>query len=273
MFMQRIFFFLRASVVCGAVFLGASALPAVAAEGSSATKSSSSENFDPRDFTGVWMTNHRGTRGYRGMGMDGDMPARTPWGEAKFKTTITGRSSSARPGVPPANGNDPIMKCNPYGIPRLLFYTHPVEFFQVPGRLLMFFEGQRTLREIWMDGRPLPEYPEARWLGNSAGKWEGDTLVIDTVGFDDRAWLDQYGNIYSEDMHFQERWRRASKDKLEVTYRIEDPKTYTKPWVSTVKVFERQELPKFQIREEFCVPFDEDFFNENIRDRAGKGVK
>jgi hypothetical protein len=223
--------------------------------------------FDRRDFTGVWQTDHRGTNGYRGMTTEEGIPPRTPSADALFKSRLTGRESKEKAGVPPAFGNDPIMECNPYGFPRILFYTDPVEFFNAPGRLVMFFQGQRVIREVWLDGRELPKDPDPRWLGYSVGKWEGDTLVIDTIGFDDRAWLDQYGNVYSSEMRFQERWRRAERDALEVVYRLEDPKSYTRPWVSTMKTFTRQS--GVELREEFCAPVEEHSFNERVRDPAG----
>jgi len=223
--------------------------------------------FDRRDFTGVWQTDHRGTNGYRGMTTEEGIPPRTPWADALFRSRLTGRESKEKAGVPPAFGNDPIMECNPYGFPRILFYTDPVEFFNAPGRLVMFFQGQRIVREVWMDGRALPKDPDPRWLGYSIGKWDGDTLVIETTGFDDRAWLDQYGNVYSSEMRFQERWRRPERDALEVVYRLEDPKSYTQPWTSTVKTFKRQNGG--ELREEFCAPVEEHSFNERIRDPAG----
>jgi hypothetical protein len=223
--------------------------------------------FDRRDFTGVWQTDHRGTNGYRGMTTEEGIPPRTAWAQGLFQSRMTGRESKEKAGVPPAFGNDPIMECNPYGFPRVLFYTDPVEFFNAPGRLVMFFQGQRVIREVWLDGRELPKDPDPRWLGYSVGKWEGDTLVIDTIGFDDRAWLDQYGNVYSSEMRFQERWRRAERDALEVVYRLEDPKSYTRPWVSTMKTFKRQS--GVELREEFCAPVEEHSFNERVRDPAG----
>jgi hypothetical protein len=103
-------------------------------------------------------------------------------------------------------------------------------------------------------------------MGFSVGHWEGDTLVVDTTGFDERAWLDQYGNVYSGEMRLQERWRRTGRDTLEAVYRLEDPRSYTRPWVSTTKVWKRQAN---EIREELCAPMDEKLFNETIRDPAG----
>jgi hypothetical protein len=235
--------------------------------GAKASAAASAGTFDRRDFTGVWQTDHRGTNGYRGMTTEEGIPPRTPWAETLFRSRLTGRESKEKAGVPPAFGNDPIMECNPYGFPRVLFYTDPVEFFNAPGRIVMFFQGQRIVREVWMDGRELPKDPDPRWLGYSVGKWEGDTLVIDTIGFDDRAWLDQYGNVYSSEMRFQERWSRPERDALQVVYRLDDPKSYTKPWVSTTKTFKRQN--GVEIREEFCAPVEEHSFNERVRDPAG----
>jgi hypothetical protein len=106
--------------------------------------------------------------------------------------------------------------------------------------------------------------------GNSVGRWEGNTLVVNTVGFDDRAWLDQWGNVYSKDMKFEERYTRVDRDTIEAIYRIDDPAIYTAPWVSTKKIWKRQ---AGELREELCAPMDEEFFNETIRDPAGGVIR
>lgn len=93
--------------------------------------------LDPHDFSGVYETNHRGTNGYRGMTTEENIPPRTPWAEQVFRSRLTGRPTKEKPGVAPALGNDPIMACNPYGFPRILFYTNPVEFFHTPDRIPM----------------------------------------------------------------------------------------------------------------------------------------
>jgi hypothetical protein len=184
---------------------------------------------------------------------------------------MVGRPNPQKEAVEPARGNDPIMHCNPKGIPRLLFYTGgQAEFHHVPGRILMEFQSQGSSRHIWMDGRELPKNPDGRWMGYSIGRWEGDTLVVNTIGFDDRAWLDQWGNVYSSEMKFEERYRRVDRDTIESVYRIDDPKTYTRPWISTKKIWKRQ---AGELREELCAPMDEEFFNETIRDPAGGIIK
>ena len=225
------------------------------------------EKFDPHDFSGLWRpATGRSIADSRMMTGWDKVPPRTTWGEQVFQSRITGRPGPQKKAVEPAKGNDPIMTCNPKGIPRLLFYTGgQAQFYHVPDQFLMEFQSQGAIRHIWMDGRELPKNPDGRWMGYSIGRWEGDTLVIDTIGFDDRAWLDQWGNVYSSDMHFQERWRRTDRDTLEAVYRIDDSKTYTRPWISDTKIWKRQ---AGEIREELCAPMDENFFNERVRDPA-----
>ena len=224
--------------------------------------------FDAHDFSGVWLTDHRGTNGFRTMTEEAATPPRTPWAQEVYLSRKTARPHEGKEAVEPAFGNDPIMQCNPKGLVRLFMYTNPAEFVHTPAgnRILMTFQSQGSTRTIWMDGRELPSYPEPRWNGYSVGRWEGDTLVVDTIGFDDRAWLDQYGNVYSTDMRLEERWRRVDRDTLEAVFRIDDPTSYTRPWVSTTKVWKRQ---AYELREEFCAPMDETYFNEVVRDPAG----
>ena len=234
--------------------------------------SSPGERFDARDFSGVWLTDHASTNGVRSMTEEKAIPPRTARGQEVYLSRKTARPHDGKKAVEPAFGNDPIMMCNPKGLLRLFMYTNPAEFLHTAkgDRILMTFQSQGSTRGIWMDGRALPVNPEPRWNGYSVGRWEVDTLVVDTVGFDDRAWLDQYGNVYSSDMRLEERWRRVDRDTLEAVYRIDDPASYTRPWVSTTKVWKRQ---AYELREEFCAPMDELEFNEVVRDPAAGLVR
>jgi hypothetical protein len=226
------------------------------------------EPFDALDFSGVWVTDHQGTNGFRSMTDEDGTPPRTAWAQEVYLSRKTARPHKGKEAVEPAFGNDPIMACNPKGLLRLFMYTDPAEFIHTStgDRILMTFQSQGSTRNIWMDGRALPTAPEPRWNGYSVGRWEDDTLVVDTIGFDDRAWIDQYGNVYSEDMQLEERWRRVGRDTIEAVYRIDDPKSYTRPWVSTTKIYRRQ---AHELREVFCAPMDELYFNAVIRDPAG----
>ncbi len=197
---------------------------------------------DPHDLSGIWTGNPQT--------LSKEPPPMTAWGKEQLNTH---KPSYGPRAVPPVFGNDPTGKCDPLGYPRILFFGRPFEIIQTKDRLPEFVEGGGVLREIWVDVRQLPKDPDPKWLGNTAvGKWEGDTFVVDTVGFDERAWIDRFGNPHSEDMHLQERYHRLDRDTLEVVVTIDDPKTYTKPWVSDKLSY--RSLPNDKIREDFCVP-------------------
>ena len=207
----------------------------------------------------------------------------TVWGEEKFKSyrpsygrELGSADAVAHPeeaigrqrAVPSALGNDPAGECNPSGVPRLLFFPRPIEFVQTPNKVIQFFQWTRAWRDIWMDGRKLPsEPPSSTWYGYSVGKWEGDMFVVDSTGFDDRSWVDHFGYPHSDQMHLQERYRRLDHDTLELVMTIDDPKTYTKAWVSDKLTFRLQANDK--IREDFCVPSEEESFNQGVRNPAG----
>ncbi len=215
-----------------------------------------------RDLSGVWAG--RGTSRVFNEELGVEQPAVfTPWGQAQFDSHKTSRGPRA---VPPALGNDPIGVCDPMGIPRIILYDTPTEFVHAPGRVLQFFERTHKWRTIWTDGRPLPDYDEAAFHGYAIGRWEGDTLVVESTGFDERAWLDQYGSPHSESMRLTERWRRVDRETIELNMTIQDPKTYTKTLVSGTKTFKLQR--NAEIVEEHCVPSEELSFNKRVRNPA-----
>jgi hypothetical protein len=127
-----------------------------------------------------------------------------------------------------------------------------------------------------MVGRQLPENPDLiRWYGYSVGRWEDNTLVVDSNGFDERTWLDHYGYPHSDQMQLQERYTRVDHDTIRLQIIVTDPKIYTRPWMSETKTFKL--VPKeaitrdnwYGLLEEICAPIDEvDSFNKRIRDPA-----
>jgi hypothetical protein len=147
-------------------------------------------------------------------------PPFTPWGKARF--------DAAKPMIGPravaGTENSPSLNCDPDGPPRVLLLPNPFEIVQIPGRVFMFFEEGHIWRTIWADGRPLPKDPDPSWLGYSVGHWEGDTFVVDTIGFNDKLWADPWGDPRSEKMHLTERYRRVNNDTLELQIIIDDPK-------------------------------------------------
>lgn len=144
--------------------------------------------------------------------------------------------------------DDPASYCVP-GMPKLIVLPYPYKIVPVPGMMLMLYEGFTTYRQIFTDGRPLPKDPQPSWLGYSVGKWDGDTFVVDTIGVNDRTWLDNAGRPHSDAMHLTERYRRPDFGHLEVQLTIDDPKAYSKPW--TVNESARL-LPDTDLLEYIC---------------------
>ena len=219
---------------------------------------------DPRDLSGVW-ARQRGV-----LTMSNEAPPMTAWAKAKFDAAKPVYGPRAVPG---GLGNDPVMTCDPLGMPRNLFLEvsiYPMEIIQTPPkRVLQFFEWAHVWREIWTDGRELPKDPDPRWMGYSVGRWEGNEFVVNSLGFDERTWLDHFGNPISGEARFEERYRRVDRDTLELTMTLTDPKAYTKPWISEQKTFRLD--TKHEIEELFCVPSENDAFNKRVRD-PGAGV-
>jgi len=145
---------------------------------------------------------------------------------------------------------DPEGFCLPPGVPRMMYTPYPTEIFQLPERIVFVFEGgAHVWRNIWLDGRPQPKDPNPTYLGYSTGKWEGDTLVVDTIGMNDRTWLDAAGHTHGEKLHVTEKFTRTDSNTLKIEATIDDPDYYTKPW--TVVTFATW-YPNQEILEYIC---------------------
>jgi hypothetical protein len=167
--------------------------------------------------------------------------------------------------------NDPFVRwCDPLGFPRdMLFEMRSVPlgemlgmtFASLPQRVLVLTQFQRTWREIWTDGRALPSNvgtaqkgaPEPRYYGYSVGHWEGDNVfVVDTVGVDDRTWLNKFGYPHTLEGHILERYTRADHDDLRMTMTVDDPKLYVKPFELASSDYKW--LPDQNLGEQLCIP-------------------
>jgi hypothetical protein len=134
--------------------------------------------------------------------------------------------------------DNPDAHCLPMGFMQLHEHVQPRKIVQTPKEMIIMYEGNYGLREIFMDGRPLPANdPQPWWYGYSIGKWEGDTLVVQTVGMRDGGWLDIWGSPFTDAAKITERFRRPTFGKLEIDVTIDDAKAYTKPF--TVRVNHR----------------------------------
>jgi hypothetical protein len=130
--------------------------------------------------------------------------------------------------------DDPHARCLPDTFLRSYGLPHIQKFIQVPGLLVMLDEVNAGYRQVFTDGRPLPEDPVPAWNGYSTARWDGDTLVIDSIGFRDDLWLDMAGSTISEKAKVRERIRRPDYGHLQIEATVDDPKVYTKPWTVTM---------------------------------------
>lgn len=155
-------------------------------------------------------------------------------------------------------GGNPGDRCLPLGIPVNGLVSEPNRIVQSPRMIVIMYESDGTHRQIYTDGRELPkEVSQPAWLGYSAGKWVGDTLIVRTAGFNDKTWLDVSGHPHSEALRVTERYHRRDFGHMDVEMTFDDPEIYTKPF--TIK-FTEELWPDSEIFEYFC--------NENEKDRA-----
>ena len=219
--------------------------------------------FDAHDISGVWSGNPNDLEA-NGTPLNlKAFPPLTPYGEKLFEAD---QSDSAQ-----WNSKDPMNICDPLGWPRWLTYNYGLEFVVLPNRVLQFFEQGHTWRDIWTDGRKLPPNPPIpRYLGYAVGRWEEDTFVVESNGYDDRSWLtnqvQRTGNTkpggypHSDEMRIEERYKRLNYGLLQVTLTIIDPRVYTAPWTTTATI---TLIPNTEIAEHFCVTSDNLYYNES----------
>ena len=151
--------------------------------------------------------------------------------------------------------DNPDAHCLPIGVMQLHTHGQPRKMVQTPGVTVIMYEANSGLRQIFTDGRPLPKDAEPWWYGYSVGKWEGDTLVVKTMGFNDLSWLDARGTGHSEDLRVEERFHRRDYGHLEMTVTVTDPKTFTKPVTFS---FVEGLLPDTDVLEHVCAEDEKD---------------
>ncbi len=222
------------------------------------------------DLTGVWS--------WPGADKTFRSNPESAWSHEKLPFTAEGRAAleANRPGkgprlrhIPPER-NDPMLRGDPYGLYRTLIYMSAFEFRQYQGQILQLFSLGKVWRDIYMDGRSVPKEVSVvpRWYGYSIGHWEGDTLVVQTSNLDSRAWFDDWGTPFTDDIRVEERWRRIAPDKLQLQITVTDPALYSKPWVSQLVVYGLR--PKGQdLGEGIHSASDEQWFSEVITNPAG----
>jgi hypothetical protein len=243
--------------ICNSAFAAGAAL-AVLTMGSAQTgqKPEAAKASIP-DLSGTWGVAHGPRAGYSnpGYSMTNVEPEMTPWAAEQYKKIREG----AIPKDPERfkrvgnfdRGNEKLdpseIHCLPWGPTRLFTFDHPFEIVQTPNVVYILFEGDHAVRRVYMDGRTHNGMYNT-YMGHSIGRYDGDTLVVDTAALKDLTWLDTTGHVHSDQLHIVERIRRPEPDTLQINFTFEDPKAYPKPWTGR-RVFEKLTGAKAEILE------------------------
>jgi len=194
------------------------------------------------DLSGAWMGGGANSGDISKALKPGDSVKMLPWAQKVFD----GRMAK----------DDPEAACLPFGIPRSAPY--PWRILQTPTHYFILYEGNiHSFRQIFMDGRPHPPADELdpTWYGHSIGKWEGETLVVDTVGFNDKFWFDYLGHPHTEKLRTIERYTRTDLGNMRMEVTIDDPATYEKPFTTTGRA---RLMPKDELLEYICQENEQD---------------
>jgi hypothetical protein len=178
-----------------------------------------------------------------GLGVvEGDEIPYQPWAAAKQKENFTNRATA-----------DPESKCYLPGVPRITYMPYPFQIFQTPRHIAITYEYVHAVRRIFMN-TPHPDGELEWWMGDSRGRWEGDTLVVDVKDFTGQTWFDRSGNFHSEALHLIERYTPIGADNINYEVTIEDPKVFTRPWKMSMPLYRRMDKG-MRILENECYAF------------------
>ena len=224
----------------GVCLLVASAVVPLAAQNQAATVPRAS-NGRP-DLSGIWQVlntaawdiqDHSaslGVPGGQGVVEGNEIPYQ-PSAAAKKRENYQNRRTA-----------DPETRCFQPGVPRITYMPFPFQIVQTPTYIAILYEYGHVTRHIYADGTPHPKGPIDSWfMGDSRGRWEGNTLVVDVIHFTDQTWFDRAGNFHSEALHVVERYTLTDRDHITYEVTIEDPKVFTRPWKMTMPLYRRQE--------------------------------
>jgi hypothetical protein len=164
-----------------------------------------------------------------------------------------------------------VLNCDPPGIPRVALYPHPLRIIQAPGEVLILYEATKMWREIYLDGRPLPNELDPTWFGYSVGHYEAGTLVVETAGERTDTWLDNVGRPHSDALHVVERYSRPDAHTLRLDITFNDPKMYAKPWTGRKTWRLSPPGAKGDLQESICAISDQLHFEEQVVNPATNG--
>jgi hypothetical protein len=245
--------FLSSFVILLAVVASSCATKQGPAAGAPRTPAASAAPASPRtiprtadgkpDMQGIWQAQNRAAYGleYHSASF-GILPGKSvvadgtiPYTPAALKTRNENFEKRAE--------LDPFQKCFMPGVPRIMYLDHPFQIFQAKDHVAMTFEWSQVFRLIYADGSKHVDGIEF-WMGDSRGRWDGDTFVVEVVNFNDQTWLDAAGNFHSEQLKLTERYNMLDADTIQYEVTFEDPKVYTRPWKISMPLHRQKELDR-----------------------------
>ena len=184
----------------------------------------------------------------RGVVEGNDIPYQ-PWALAKKQENLRNRATA-----------DPETQCYLPGVPRITYMPYPFQIVQTADKVTILYEYIHTTRHIYVNGTQHPRGPIEWWMGDSRGRWEGNTLVVDTVHFTDQTWFDRAGNFHSEALHVIERYAPITPYHINYEVTIEDPKVFTRPWKMSMPLYRRMERNAEMLEYEcYALKLEKDF--------------
>ena len=139
---------------------------------------------------------------------------------------------------------DPLASCYMPGVPRIMYMEHPFQIFQTPDHIAMLFEWSLVYRLIYTNGESRPYAGIKTWMGDSRGRWEGDTLVVEVSDHNDRSWFDMAGNFHSDALRLAERYTMLDADTIEYEVTVEDPQVFTRPWTIRMPLYRHTDMDR-----------------------------
>jgi hypothetical protein len=226
------------------VFAASMAMPEAAAAQPAQAKALPRTADGKPNLQGVWQVRNRaaydlqdhharlGMPPGRGVVEGGEIPYQ-PWAAAKKQENFANRKEA-----------DPLGRCYMPGVPRIMYLEHPFQIFHGRDHIAMTFEWSHIYRIIYTDGKP-PKHPGIdSWMGDSRGRWEGDTLVVNVSNQNDRTWFDMAGNFHSEAMRLTERYTLVDADTIQYEVTIEDPKVFTRAWKMSMPLHRHKNMDR-----------------------------
>ncbi|HEY5616537.1 MAG TPA: hypothetical protein VIK60_01255 [Vicinamibacterales bacterium] len=197
------------------------------------------QNAAPGPHGAPWL----GIPASRGVVEGNEIPYQ-PWARAKKDENYKNRLTL-----------DPEVNCYLPGVPRITYMPFPFQIVQTPTYIAILYEYVHAIRHIYVDGSTHPAGPIEWWMGDSRGRWEGDTLVVSVRHFNADTWFDRAGNFHSEEMQLTERYSFVDRDTINYEVTVEDSKVFTRPWKMSMLLYRRKE-PNVQLLEHPCYSFD-----------------